>query len=82
MEALFEFILVGYGLTFLIVYGSIFENVKKRIKSDFIWELVSCTQCTGFWIGFLISFYYGYFPIFGGAIISGVCFLISRFVKE
>lgn len=82
MQALFEFILSGVGLTFIIVYGSIFEDVKKRIKSDFIWDLVNCAQCTGFWVGFLISFYYGFFPVLGGGIISGVCFIISKFMKE
>jgi len=50
------FILTGYGLTQLIVYGSIFESARAYIKtkSSFFGELVHCPMCTGFWTGVLL----------------------------
>ena len=55
MELLW-FVLTGYGLTQLIVYGSIFEKARAYIKSksDFFGELVHCPMCTGFWVGVLL----------------------------
>jgi len=55
MELLW-FALTGYGLTQLIVYGSIFEKARAFIKtkSDFLGELVHCPMCTGFWVGVLL----------------------------
>lgn len=55
MELLW-FVLTGYGLTQLLVYGSIFERARKfiRSKSDFLGELVHCPMCTGFWVGVLL----------------------------
>lgn len=55
-----EFIIwsfVAYGMTTIIVYGSIFEKprewIKKHIK--FLGELVSCPLCTSTWVGFFLS---------------------------
>lgn len=50
------FVLTGYGLTQLIVYGSIFEKSRSYIKSksSFLGELVHCPMCTGFWVGVLL----------------------------
>lgn len=52
MELLW-FVLTGYGLTQLLVYGSIFNKPRNFIKSrsDFFGELVSCPMCMGFWVG-------------------------------
>tara|TARA_Y100001938_G_scaffold144688_1_gene219778 strand:+ start:423 stop:872 length:450 start_codon:yes stop_codon:yes gene_type:complete len=52
MELLW-FVLTGYGLTQLLVYGSIFKKQREFIKSksEFLGELVHCPMCTGFWVG-------------------------------
>ena len=57
MKELILWILIAYGLTSIIVWGSIFDNVREWIKtkSKFIGDLISCTLCTGTWVGFFLS---------------------------
>lgn len=49
--------LTSYGLTNIIVYSTLFRPIReffmKRI--NFIYELMSCVMCTGFWSGVLLS---------------------------
>tara|TARA_Y100000593_G_C4259008_1_gene311188 strand:+ start:85 stop:381 length:297 start_codon:yes stop_codon:yes gene_type:complete len=52
------FILISYGLTQILVYGSILNKVRP--SEGFFGELFHCQMCLGFWVGvFLygISFY-------------------------
>lgn len=78
MEALFNFILVSVGLTYIVTDSEIFKPIKARIKSDFIWNLLSCGQCFGFWAGIGVSFWYGVNPLAGGLMISGICFILTK----
>lgn len=48
------FILASYGLTQIIVYGSIFKKFRDMM-SDYT-KLFSCAMCTGFWIGVILFF--------------------------
>lgn len=82
MEALFNFILVSVGLTFIVTDSEILKSVKAMIKSDFIWDLLSCAQCFGFWAGLGISFWYGVNPLVGGLIVSGVCFILTKVFRN
>ena len=52
MELLY-FILTSYGLTQILVYGSIFEKQREYIleRSEWFGKLVHCPMCTGFWVG-------------------------------
>tara|TARA_B100000131_G_scaffold258927_2_gene254343 strand:- start:1763 stop:2083 length:321 start_codon:yes stop_codon:yes gene_type:complete len=43
------FILCAYGLTYILVYGSIFNTVRP--SSGKLGELFHCPLCTGFWSG-------------------------------
>jgi len=54
-------ILAAYGMTSIIVWGSIFESTRTTIKkySKFFGDLVSCTLCTGTWVGFFMSLVLG-----------------------
>lgn len=56
---LIVWILVAYGMTSIIVWGSIFERPRSWIKEElgikFFAELISCTLCTATWVGFFIS---------------------------
>jgi hypothetical protein len=49
--------LTAYGLTSILVWGSIFESTRLWIKSKskFFGELISCTLCTSTWVGFIMS---------------------------
>lgn len=50
-------ILSAYGMTNILVWGSIFENQREWIKkrSKFFGDLISCTLCTSTWVGFFMS---------------------------
>jgi len=77
------FVLSSCGITFLITHSSIFEPVREFIgrRSDFFGELVNCPMCSGFWVGFFISIidFQDYNPIYSGAIVSLVSWLIAVF---
>tara|TARA_Y100000114_G_C11757950_1_gene327945 strand:- start:397 stop:699 length:303 start_codon:yes stop_codon:yes gene_type:complete len=48
MELLY-FILCAYGMTFIIVYGSIFNSIRPTKGK--LGELFHCPLCIGFWCG-------------------------------
>jgi hypothetical protein len=54
-------ILTAYGMTNILVWGSIFENQRTWIKahSKFFGDLISCVLCTSTWVGFFLSFFLG-----------------------
>jgi len=55
MIELTYFVLTAYGLTQLLVYGSIFNKVRpsKEWLHGF-GELFHCPMCMGFWVGVLL----------------------------
>jgi len=57
MELIIYWSIVAYGLTSIIVWGTIFEKPRMWIKNryDFLGELISCTLCTSTWVGFFLS---------------------------
>ena len=51
-------ILVGYGISNIIVFGSIFEGLRTfadKVSPNFFGKLLSCMMCTPFWVGFGLS---------------------------
>lgn len=54
-------ILAAYGMTSILVWGSIFELTRTFIKkhSKFFGDLISCTLCTSTWVGFFMSIVLG-----------------------
>lgn len=61
MNILFLWIFMAYGMTSVIVWGSIFEKQREWVKnnSKFFGDLISCTLCTATWVGFFISLILG-----------------------
>lgn len=63
MTSLVLFAFVSYGMTTIMVYGSIFESVrgfihmlgKKNKVGKFFSDLISCVLCTSTWVGFFLS---------------------------
>ena len=55
---IFIWILSAYGMSQIIVFGSIFENFRQWIirNSKFFGDLVQCMMCTSTWVGFFFSF--------------------------
>jgi hypothetical protein len=52
------FILICYGITGILTQSYLFESYRNLFKNKWIKYLTRCTQCTGFWIGIMISFIY------------------------
>ena len=50
-------ILAAYGMTQILVYGSIFDTPRNWIKtnSTFFGDLISCVMCTSTCVGFFFS---------------------------
>ncbi len=61
MDVLFLWIMTAYGMTSILVWGSIFESTREFIKkhSKFFGDLISCTLCTSTWVGFFMSIVLG-----------------------
>lgn len=57
MEIVVFWIFMAYGMTSILVWGSIFEKQREWIKSksNFFGDLISCTLCTSTWVGFFLS---------------------------
>jgi len=68
MELLW-FVLTAYGLTQILVYGSIFKRFR-----DFTLQystLLSCPMCTGFWVGVILFFLNPFTELFTYELNSG-----------
>ena len=51
-------ILVSYGISNVIVFGSIFESFRELmddLSPNFFGKLFSCMMCTPWWVGFFLS---------------------------
>lgn len=61
METIIVWSFIAYGMTTIIVYGSIFDKVRNYItlKSEFFGKLLSCILCTSTWVGVLMSIFIG-----------------------
>jgi hypothetical protein len=85
------FILCAYGMTFMLVYGSIFNSVRP--KSGKLGELFHCPLCTGFWVGIFLWCINGYTELFNfeykianalilGCISSGTSYFFSMLLND
>jgi hypothetical protein len=61
MIKIIVWVFIAYGMTSILVWGSIFESLRVWIKSKskFFGDLISCTLCTATWVGFFLSVYLG-----------------------
>jgi len=58
MINLVHFILCAYGLTFILVYGSIFDKIRPKYK------FFHCPLCVGFWVGVFLWSVNGFTELF------------------
>jgi len=49
---LITFALICYGLTLILLYGSIFDSIRPTKGK--LGELFKCPLCTGFWVGIIV----------------------------
>ena len=54
---LLYFILAAYGLTQILVYGSIFNG--WRPTKGKLGELFKCSMCVGFWTSYILNMTFG-----------------------
>ena len=56
--SLLIFILACWGLTHILVVGTIFDVPRDwiTIKSQFFGNMLACHQCCSFWVGMAMSF--------------------------
>jgi hypothetical protein len=90
------YILVGWGITDILVNGSILQGIRNYflVQLPFLGKLFTCVQCSGFWVGLLL----GVLSCFGlltsplwdcpapvqilgsGFLVSGTCVIINSIV--
>jgi len=86
MELLW-FVLTAYGLTQILVHGSIFEKIRPN------YHFFHCSMCVGFWAGILLygfSFYTELFtfelnwvnPLLLGSLSSGTSYVLSMLIGD
>lgn len=54
------FALLCYGITNILVFGSIFNGVRfvlQKYNPKFLGKLITCMMCTSFWVGVFVSFF-------------------------
>jgi hypothetical protein len=51
------YILVGWGITDILVNGSILNGIRNfcLVKIPFLGKLFTCIQCSGFWVGIFLG---------------------------
>ena len=60
-----NFVLVSYGMTFIIVYGKIFEDIRPKKDYSQKWNtLFHCPLCMGFWCSLFLFCINGYTELF------------------
>jgi hypothetical protein len=61
MELIY-FILVAYGLTQILIYGSILKPIRPTKGK--LGELFQCSMCMGFWVGVFLCVISPFTPLF------------------
>lgn len=86
---------IAYGMTSIIVWGAIFDKPRTWIvnHSKIFGELITCTLCTGTWVGFFLSICFGglsiqFFNInwlasifFDGMFTAGIVWAINSIIE-
>ena len=91
---LLHFILAAYGMTFILVYGSIFEDIRPEKDYSKKWNtLFHCPLCMGFWVGVFLFLINGYTELFTfeykianilicGCISAGTSYFLSMVLND
>jgi len=80
------FIIICFGLTNIIIWGSIFDSIRDTImksKYETLKKLIACPMCVGFWVGILI--HYTVIPVtnfFGDAILGSIGSHVLTYIDD
>jgi len=57
MDKLLLFTLAVYGLCFILMHGTIFNNIRNYCieRSSWFKDLITCPICLGFWCGLALA---------------------------
>ena len=93
MKYVFLFILINYGLTMIVLYGSILESFRvwwrKKFCNSLLFKLMDCELCVSFhtgWITFILFWFFGNIKLFNniyvgsflfGCLSSGTSYILS-----
>ena len=91
MLSLVYFVLAAYGLTQVLVYGTIFD--KLRPTTGKLGELFHCPMCMGFWVGLFLFGINAYTELFTfeytianlfilGWLSSGTSYVLSMLIND
>ena len=86
-EEMIYFILCSYGMTHILVFGSLFDKLRPK------YHFFRCPMCIGFWVGVLLwafSPYTSLFmfdrgpttPLLLGCVSSGVSYFLIQIVGD
>lgn len=86
MELIY-FILCAFGLTLILVYGSIFNKIRPKHK------FFHCPMCIGFWVGVFLFGINGYTELFTfdynivnlfllGCLSSGTSYVLNMLIGD
>ena len=89
--SLVYFILCSFGLTQILVYGSIFDSIRPT--NGMLGKLFHCPLCTGFWVGIILWVLNGYTALFSfdsnpvtgfllGCLSAGTAYVLSVIVDD
>lgn len=89
--SLVYFVLAAYGLTQVLVYGTIFD--KLRPTTGKLGELFHCPMCMGFWVGVFLFGINAYTELFTfeytianlfilGWLSSGTSYVLSMLIND
>ena len=93
MELLW-FALTAFGLTQILLYGSIFDKIRPEKNPEKKWTMLfHCPMCMGFWVGVLLFLINGGTELFNvkytlanlficGWLSSGTSYLIMMIVDD
>ena len=88
---LLYFVLAAYGLTQILVYGTIFDSVRPTKGK--LGELFHCPLCLGFWVGIFLWALNGQTELFNfdyniltaflcGCLSAGTSYFLSMSLKD
>lgn len=79
------FLLASVGATAIIASSKMFRPIREFfVRYDNIYDVITCYQCIGFWIGFVISLLHGsgLLPAFMlGCTTSLLAFVLKQFLN-
>lgn len=79
-------IIATFGIVNILGKGSIFDWLRDGLqyRAPFLYKLVTCPMCLGFWVGLIVGGFYGPFiwwNILNGAFYSATSWAIYCFVQ-